>query len=98
MMLKLHDFQCSQCNYKWEDLVDDDISTCQKCNTETTRLKVCSGQLGRFSIKNPDERREELMKRSADHTLKELRKNPEKFGPEGVRRAREGQIKSFGGI
>lgn len=97
-MLKLWDFRCTSCDFDWEDLVDDEKSVCEKCGAEVTRSVLCVGKLGHWSIQDADGRRQELLRRSAKHTLSELRKNPEKFGAEGVARAREGQIRSFGGI
>jgi hypothetical protein len=97
-MLKLYDFSCKKCAKSWEDLVDGDTSPCPKCNKPTPRDVACVGKMGAFSIKDADGQRQEMLRRSAEHTLKELKKDPEKFGPEGVRRAREGQIRSFGGF
>lgn len=97
-MLKLWDFHCAACAFDWEDLVDDETSRCEKCNKRTKRQHLCSGQLGAWSIQDADGRRQELLRRSAAHTLSELRKQPEKFGAEGINRARAGQIRSFGGF
>lgn len=98
-MLKLHDFKCESCDREWEDLVEpDEKSICKLCNQPGELQKLCLGKMGAFSILDEDGRRQCLLKRSADHTLKELRREPEKFGPEGINRAREGQIRSVGGL
>lgn len=97
-MYKLYDFYCDSCDLEWEDLVEGVVSNCSKCNNEVPKLRICSGQLASFSLRDPDSQRQELLRRSADHTQRELKRNPEQFGPEGVRRARQGQIRSFGGI
>ncbi len=97
-MLKLYDFRCEECDHEWEDLVDNEKSTCEQCNKEVPRLTLCSGNLGSFSLRSPEGKRQELLRRSAEHTLGLVRQNPEKFGDEGIRRAREGQIRSVGGI
>jgi hypothetical protein len=97
-MLKLWEFYCEECDREWEDLTDDETSICEQCNTKTERQKICSGKFGAWSVMDEDGRRQSLLRRSAEHTAKELRKEPEKFGPEGVRRSREDQVRSFGGF
>ncbi len=98
-MFKLHDFKCKACDCEWEDLVEPgEKSNCKKCNKPGKLQKLCLGKLGAFSIMDADGRRQSLLKRSAEHTLKELKKEPEKFGPEGIKRARDGQIRSVGGF
>lgn len=98
-MLKLHDFNCKKCDREWEDLVEpDEESICKKCNQPGELLKLCLGKFGAWSIQDEDGRRQCLLKRSAEHSLKELKKDPEKFGPEGIKRARDGQIRVAGGM
>lgn len=98
MGYKLHDFKCEDCDFEWEELSLDDTDVCSKCNKTVNKLKICTGNMGGFSVRDEDGRRQELLRRSAEHTHKELKKNPEKFGAEGIKRAREGQVRSFGGI
>lgn len=97
-MFKLHDFYCKICDLEWEDLTDDGLSVCPFCDTETTRLVQCTGKLAAFSLLSQDGKRQEMLRRSAEHTAKELKKEPERFGAEGVKRARMGQVRSVGGL
>jgi hypothetical protein len=97
-MLKLFDFHCEDCALDWEDLVEDEKSPCSGCGKSVDRDRVCAAKLGAFSMKDADGRRQELLRRSAAHTLSELKKAPERYGAEGIKRAREGQLKSFGGF
>ncbi len=95
---KLHDFKCEDCNREWEDLSDDETSPCSECGVITTKLVQCTGNMGGYSILDDDRKRQMMLTRSAEHTMKELKKNPEQFGEEGIKRSREGQIRSVGGI
>lgn len=98
-MYKVNDFECYSCSIVWEDLVKEgETSKCPKCESVGDKIKINTIKLGAFSMRSPEERKKELKRRSEEHTLKELRKEPERFGVEGIQRARKGQIKSFGGI
>lgn len=95
MGFKLYDFECPSCSNSFEELVDSGSSTCPcpVCGTEAIRT-LSIPKLGLFSMADQSRRSEILRKRSEEHTLKELRKEPEKFGDEGIRRARRNQIRS----
>ncbi len=98
-MYRIHDFKCSKCDREWEDLVQpDEQSNCKKCDKPGEQQVKCLGRFGGYSILDDDRKRQMMIKRSADHTLKELKREPEKFGPEGIKRAREGQIRVAGGM
>ena len=98
LKFKLHDFKCDDCDREWEDLSDDETSPCSECGVITSMLTICTGNMGGYSILDEDGKRQMMLKRSAEHTHKELKKNPEQFGELGVKRARAGQVKSFGGM
>lgn len=98
MGYKLHDFKCDDCGIEWEELSLDDTDVCAQCHKTVTKQIICTGNMGGFSIRDADGQRQELLRRSAEHTHKELKKNPEKFGDLGKQRARMGQVRSFGGI
>lgn len=90
------DFECEACECVWEDLVDRDnqVSVCPVCETESTKTLISCPNINTFGMKSAAERSSLMKKRSEEHTRKELRKEPEKFGAEGIKRAREGQIRS----
>lgn len=90
------DFECERCGCVWEDLVkrNDQVSDCPECNALSTKTVISCPNVNTFGMKSPAERSAAMKKRSEDHTKKELRKEPERFGAEGIKRAREGQIRS----
>ena len=96
-MFKLWEFNCENCSNVWEDLVEEKESSCPECKqlSTTTSLSI---NLGAFSMLSPAAKAESLKRRSAEHTHRELKKEPERFGQAGIDRAREGQIRSVGGI
>lgn len=89
------DYECTKCGAQWEDFVDqtDLSSECPHCG-EKNKPVLSAANIGAFSARSAEHRSEVLSKRSAEHSIKELRKEPEKWGEEGIRRARAGQIRS----
>jgi hypothetical protein len=98
-MLKLFNFTCTQCTTEWEDLVDaEGLSPCPDCQEERPRDAISCPKLATFAMLSKADKATALKKRSADHSKKELRKEAEQFGSFGKQLAREGQIRSFGGL
>jgi len=98
-MLKLFNFTCPKCDEEWEDLIaDQGASPCPLCMVEYPRDVICAPKLALFQTLPKEEKARQLRKRSSDHTQRELKKEPEKFGNEGIKRARSGQIRVAGGL
>jgi len=99
MGYKLFDFECLECGI-FEELVDDKDSwaECPECGVLVGQKVLAAPNLATYSIASPEQKSEILKKRSAEHSKREIRKDAEKFGAEGKKRAREGQIMSAGGL
>ncbi len=100
MGYKLFDFECGDCDSIWEALVepDDLTDSCPRCGQDCPTV-LSIPKLATFSMMSQDEKTAHLKKRSADHTQKEIiEKTPEKWGDEGIKRARQGKIISAGGL
>jgi hypothetical protein len=71
----LTDVRCQACNYMWEVLLDhkhDQLPNCPKCeHSDTLRIPV-GAQITKLN--SFEARSESLKKRSADHTLKGIKK------------------------
>lgn len=81
----MYDFICTKCEHKFEELV-------QNKNVKTTKCPECKGKAkytisavrtGMYSIQDAAGRREMLKKRSHEDTVKNVRKEPERFGLDG---------------
>lgn len=92
----VYDFECEECGNIWNDLVkrDNIESECPECKHVTANKLFPTPALATMAMKTPEERSAVMAKRSAEHTQKELRKEPERYGPEGIKRARKGEIRS----
>lgn len=88
----LDEFECP-CGFSGEELVDRDCRqlTCPNCD-EVLFPTMTVPRLGAYTMASTEQRAEILKQRSYAHTKKELRKEPERFGDEGIKRAREGQV------
>jgi len=78
----MRDFEC-KCGEAFEDLVDnkdEEESPCPACGSLCTYLAISPVPLKTFSLMNEDDRRRTMLKRSADHTLREIHREPEKHG------------------
>ncbi len=90
----VHDYVCENCSAEWEDLVDRATltSVCPSCGTETNKPTIATPGIATFSLMDKSTKEAHLKKRSADHTKKEVKKEAERWGAEGKKRAREGTI------
>jgi hypothetical protein len=75
----MRDFFCEPCNEPFEDLVSSDtrIAPCPLCGTPT-EMAVSAPRLTQYN--DLGRQAEALRKRSHAHTMKELKKEPEKHG------------------
>lgn len=96
MGFKLFDFTCEECGYEFEDLVEAgvEVTPCPNCGVGYGSRTMSVPNLGKFTMASAEGRSAMLKKRSEEHTHKELKKEPEKFGELGKQRARKGQIRS----
>lgn len=81
------DFECSGCGNVYEDLVStstEEVPSCPQCEGVDVSPVLSCPNIASFSIMEPAERAKSLKKRSAEHSLKQLAKEPEKFGKAGV--------------
>lgn len=102
MGLRLHDFECEECETRWEDLVDvdDEVSPCKECGVLCTPEHFLTATpLAGYSMMSAADKDMCLKKRSVKHTQEEIvNKTPEKWGNLGINLARSGQIRSAGGM
>jgi len=92
----MRDFECT-CSEQWEDLVDNreaQESPCPSCGNITTYVPISATPIMAYSMMDADTKRRTMLKRSADHTLKEIKREPEKHGDIGVKIARENTVRS----
>lgn len=96
---KTFDYECNHCGNAFYELVSspDEVVPCPECGGTTKRV-LSVPHLATFSMADNATKGEILKKRSAEHSMRELRKEPEKFGSLGKQRAREGTIQAgYGG-
>ena len=87
----LIDYMCLSCKHVWEILLnhkEEELTNCPKCNSPDIQRQL-GGVITK--INDPEILKETLKKRSADHTLKELKKKagykgtlPPNFGSKGT--------------
>lgn len=74
------DFQCQnlECGHTWEDLVDRSEENDQRCPKCSAPAKYVIGatHVATYSLMSKDDQAKHLRKRSREHTLKELKKDP----------------------
>lgn len=86
----VNDFECQDCGHVFEELYrPQDIIICNKCTSEKVNKIVSTPKLAAFSMSTPEQKKEKLLKRSLEHTNKELSREPEKFGAAGKERAKQ---------
>jgi hypothetical protein len=84
---KIDDFACLSCEIVFEEMYKDVLEVkCPLCDNEVEKI-LSATNIAAFSIMSPEQKRDSLMRRSAKHTQKEIDKNPEKWGREGIERA-----------
>lgn len=73
-------FEClsSECGHSWEDIVpreEENSQQCPKCGHEARWVISVTG-IAVFSMMSKDDQAKCLRKRSREHTMKELKKDP----------------------
>lgn len=78
------EFEC-KCGWFGDDLLKSDepqVLDCPECGTELTPV-LSAPAIGGYSIQDAAGRADILKRRSAEHTAKEMAKEPEKYGDAG---------------
>jgi len=80
------DFYCYECDLRFDSLVKRDVtnSACPTCSVSCESV-ISAPRLGKYN--DPTARAAELKQRSHNHTMKELKKQPEKYGFTGADRS-----------
>lgn len=76
----LRDFHCDACNVRFEDYVssgDDRFAACPKCGVPC-ELVLSAPRVGVYN--DPAAKNAALKKRSHDHSMREMKREPEKYG------------------
>lgn len=75
----LRDFYCATCDVTFEEYVskDDRTAKCQKCGNDAESV-LSAPRIGVYH--DPKARSAALRKRSHDHTIREMKKEPERYG------------------
>ena len=88
MVWKINDFECGDCGHIFEEMYrTDEFVLCPECESTVVTKLISATNIGAFSAMSAEQQKQSLMHRSATHTQKQLNKEPERFGPEGVARA-----------
>lgn len=84
------DFECQECGLEFEETYkssDRDQLECPNCACKELKVIILTAPaIGAFSAKNAEAQRESLMKRSAEDTQKQVDKEPERWGQQGIAR------------
>ena len=89
--MMMYDFWCTNCDEEFEDLVANSkvVSTsCPTCGELATKI-MSPVKTGLYSIQDTAGRAAILKKRSQADTLKQVKKEPERWGMTGIRKAKE---------
>lgn len=74
----LRDFLCEACSHSFEELVESagyDTEPCPECGT-ACRHVISAAKPATYSMMSRDDQAKCLRKRSREHTLKELKRDP----------------------
>lgn len=89
----IKDFKCNDCDHVWEEMYkteEEGLVQCPACSSPNTEVDgISSPALGMYSIADAEGKKSILMKRSAEHTMKDVIKNADKFGEAGLARRDE---------
>lgn len=80
----VRDFECPDCDHVFEELYKegDDI-ICPNCGGENAQPLLSAPRIDTFSIMDPYQKRESLMKRSRDHSEKNKKNTVERIKETG---------------
>lgn len=78
MSLRVYDFYCPICEEKFDAIVDKNTvkEVCPDCGEDSEKV-FSAPRVGKYN--DPTVRREALIKRSHEHSVKEARKNAEQL-------------------
>lgn len=93
-------FVCNDCGCEFEDLYktgEEDEVECPECEKQNCSIDgISSPTLSTYEMADKDGKAAILMKRSADHTKKQIMKDADRFGGHGMQRRHDyktGKIK-----
>lgn len=87
MALILRDFQCPLCNHSFEDLVNSSNEThCPNCGNMDVELQMSAPNLNTMNMLPPSEFKKKMLKRSEEHTKREVAKELGKNGVIGIKK------------
>jgi putative FmdB family regulatory protein len=84
-----HDFECLDCLYVFEEMYkrsERDELECPECGSQNLKQWLSAPNLDTFSMMSAEQRVHSMKKRSADHTQKQIDKEPERWGEQGLAR------------
>lgn len=84
-----HDFQCDDCSHVFEEMYkrsEREQVQCPVCRSWDLTQLLSAPRLQSFSMLTPAQKRESLKRRSAEHTQRQIDKEPEKWGEAGLAR------------
>jgi putative FmdB family regulatory protein len=87
MGYKLFDYSCNNCGLLFEELVKDKNETvdCPECKSSDTSVALSTPKLATMNLLSPQEHKAKMLKRSEEHTKKEVMREPEKYGVRKLR-------------
>ncbi len=89
MAWKTHEFQCSRCGHEFEEFYHTDsrpLLECPACFCMDLVVLCSASNLATFSMMSGEQQIAHMKKRSSDHTQKQIDKEPERWGDEGMAR------------
>jgi len=100
MAWMVKNFVCNDCDCVFEDLYkvgEESEVECPECEMQNCAIDgISSPRIGTYEMADKDGKAAILMKRSADHTKKQLLKDADRFGGHGMQRRHDyktGKIK-----
>jgi len=82
-----HEFRCKECGEEFEVFYkreERDAVVCRVCGAADLQFLLSAPNIATFSIMSPEQKRDHLKQRSAKHTQRELDKEPERWGVDGI--------------
>lgn len=84
-----HRFECVDCGHLFDEFykrAERSDVICPSCGGQELTLVIVAPRIQSFSLLSPEQKTESMKRRSAEHTQKQLDKEPERFGAEGISR------------
>lgn len=97
MGFHINDFSCLDCNNVFEEIYSNiEEVKCGLCNSYNLEKKLSVPNIGAFSAASIERKQEILKTRSAKDTQKQVMKEPERWGKEGIDRAKRNKNPQIG--